>query len=385
MFAIVCACLPVFVVPVFYGWGMEVAAALSLMETPGADALEVAAACETVKAWADARQLDAIQELSETEPATLDPCGQLCDPVPAEIATALTWTPWTASRRVDLAHDLHDQLPEVLHALRAGQLDLAKATEIVHGTSQLNPGLRAQLAERALAYASGHTRAQLKAWLAIQLAKLDPEAAGKRRRKAGKQRRVWVQPETDGMATLGAYLTAEEAQACYENLRTSAANHEGGMDAARADLLVERLTGIAPAEPIPVQVIITPTGPQLAGHGPITPAHANRLCQGTSPTTLSQPGPTTAYTPTPNQTKWVRARDRHCRFPGCRRPATHCDLDHIIPHPHGHTTTENLACLCRYHHRLKTHTNWTVQAHPDNTLTWTSPRGHTYTTTLEDP
>jgi hypothetical protein len=84
------------------------------------------------------------------------------------------------------------------------------------------------------------------------------------------------------MATLGAYLTAEEAHACYQSLHAGAANHEGGIDAARADLLIERLTGLTPGQPIPVQVLITPTGPELPGHGPLSAAHAAQLCDGTT-------------------------------------------------------------------------------------------------------
>ncbi len=63
----------------------------------------------------------------------------------------------------------------------------------------------------------------------------------------------------------------------------------------------------------------------------------------------------------------------------------HCDLDHTIEYPHGPTCACNLHCLCRYHHRLKTHTGWQVRRNPDGSLTWTSPRGHQYRSELEDP
>ncbi|XSS42092.1 HNH endonuclease signature motif containing protein [Propionibacteriaceae bacterium Y1685] len=48
-----------------------------------------------------------------------------------------------------------------------------------------------------------------------------------------------------------------------------------------------------------------------------------------------------------------------CVFPWCDKPAIRCDTDHTIPHSQGGpTATENLAPLCRHHHRLKTHTRW---------------------------
>ncbi|KAA9394937.1 HNH endonuclease, partial [Kocuria coralli] len=47
-------------------------------------------------------------------------------------------------------------------------------------------------------------------------------------------------------------------------------------------------------------------------------------------------------------------RDETCRFPGCRRQATGCDVDHTIPWATGGTTAiTNLAHLCRRHHRIK--------------------------------
>jgi hypothetical protein len=39
----------------------------------------------------------------------------------------------------------------------------------------------------------------------------------------------------------------------------------------------------------------------------------------------------------------------------------------------------NLAPLCRKHHNLKTHGQWTLTRTSDQ-IHWTSPTGHTYTT-----
>jgi hypothetical protein len=84
----------------------------------------------------------------------------------------------------------------------------------------------------------------------------------------------------------------------------------------------------------------------------------------------------------------VQLRDRACVFPGCARPARRCDVDHIIAYDHdadvegrpqpGPTTTSNLACLCRFHHRLKTHSAWRYEMTAPGILEWTSPHGHRY-------
>ncbi|HWM72235.1 MAG TPA: HNH endonuclease signature motif containing protein, partial [Nocardioides sp.] len=52
-------------------------------------------------------------------------------------------------------------------------------------------------------------------------------------------------------------------------------------------------------------------------------------------------------------------RDGTCIHPWCTRPARSCDKDHAIPYHRGGTTsTDNIAPLCRPHHRAKTRGRW---------------------------
>jgi hypothetical protein len=75
----------------------------------------------------------------------------------------------------------------------------------------------------------------------------------------------------------------------------------------------------------------------------------------------------------------VRLRDRTCVFPFCTRPAGSCDLDHVIAWDEGgKTSSDNLACLCRLHHRMKTHGGWTYQMLTLGTYLWHGPHGHTW-------
>jgi hypothetical protein len=97
---------------------------------------------------------------------------------------------------------------------------------------------------------------------------------------------------------------------------------------------------------------------------------------------LDPPGAVDRYRPTPAQYRHVRTRDRSCRHPGCRSRAAWADLDHVVPHgAGGPTDCANLCCLCRRHHRLKTHARgWRFVMCPDGVLSVTTPSGVTRTT-----
>ena len=84
----------------------------------------------------------------------------------------------------------------------------------------------------------------------------------------------------------------------------------------------------------------------------------------------------------------VILRDRTCVFPWCTRPARGCDIDHVDEYDHdaeaegrpqpGPTQTDNLAALCRFHHRLKTHTAWRYRMTEPGVLRVDLPHGHHY-------
>ncbi|OMH35119.1 HNH endonuclease signature motif containing protein [Tersicoccus sp. Bi-70] len=89
----------------------------------------------------------------------------------------------------------------------------------------------------------------------------------------------------------------------------------------------------------------------------------------------------------------LAVRDGTCRFPGCRRSAETCDIDHVVPWADGGLSEPaNLAHLCRRHHVLKHHSAWSVTAETSPTespgadrLIWTSPTGRRLLTTPEPP
>jgi hypothetical protein len=97
---------------------------------------------------------------------------------------------------------------------------------------------------------------------------------------------------------------------------------------------------------------------------------------------LDRPAPTDAYPPTAAQDAFVTTRDRACRFPNCGQRVGWTDRDHVVPHADGGATDcANLCCLCRSHHRLKTHARgWRFVMDNDGTLHVTTPSGVTRTT-----
>ena len=85
------------------------------------------------------------------------------------------------------------------------------------------------------------------------------------------------------------------------------------------------------------------------------------------------------YEPPQALVDFLLARDRTCRFPGCRQPAYRADIDHAQSwESGGETKPENLGLLCRRHHRLKTHGRWALVSNSDGSCEWTSPVGKSY-------
>jgi len=91
---------------------------------------------------------------------------------------------------------------------------------------------------------------------------------------------------------------------------------------------------------------------------------------------LGPPPEADGYSPSDPLDRFVRLRDRRCRFPGCRQRPVRSDLDHTVPYPLGPTSADNLTCLCRHHHRLSHQApGWMLRGLPDGGLEWTTPTG----------
>lgn len=362
-----------------------------------------------------------------------------------DISAALRLSANTAQSRIDIARTLVNHLPNTCSALATGEISPAHATAIARETANaIRDGLPEsaifEIEEKAISYAEFHTPAQVASQVKTTLARIAPEEFEVVVERARDTRRVSCYPESDGMSTIVAILPAEDAQIVMtaleafiksesefivkEDALNSSLNVSEGirktssispsdqpakkrsMDMKRADALtnISNLFLAAPQNsaaphrrPVTVNVTIDlPTllglaeNPgQLSGYGPIPASVARTLASDgkwkrfiTDPQTgtLLDYGRQT-YEPPQALVEFLIARDRTCRFPGCRRSALLSDLDHAQSwESGGNTSPQNLGALCRRHHQLKTHGGWRIESAADGSCTWTSPLGKKYLT-----
>jgi len=335
-----------------------------------------------------------------------------------DVATALRLSPTSAQSRIDVARVLVGHLPNTISALSTGEISVAHATVIARETATaIRNGLSEEsifrVEQTALAHAEFHTPGQVASKVKTTIAKLAPEEFEEIVDRARDSRRVSCYPEADGMATVIAILPAEDAQAVMKSIeafilkRNSEDAPEWSIlsaDMKRADALTyiasQALSSLADEvqphrRPITISVAIDlPTlmglaeNPgQLAGYGAIPASVARRLAaDGNWQRFVSDP--TTGnlldfgrekYTPPQELIDYLLARDRVCRFPGCRRTGQSSDIDHAQSwETGGETNPANLGLLCRRHHRMKTHGGWNLESNPDGSCLWKSPQGKTF-------
>ncbi|MBO3083277.1 HNH endonuclease signature motif containing protein [Cellulomonas fengjieae] len=394
--------------------------ATMLGSVPVADLSDVAlvnavAAWGQVIAMAQAAQAEVVREI---EARTVDALAR----VPDELACALVCT-----RRA--AQDLFlrawgaGQHPAVADAWAAGAIDARKVDVILAEAAQVEAGAVRAVVADAVEQAVELTAAQLTRHLRASVIGSDPAAAERRRVTERERRGVFLDLAPDAMARLIAYLPAAEATAAFTVIDALAGHGapDGDprtIDQRRADAFADVFTTILDRQatldgtPLPrkrgrrVSIQVTVAASTLAGvdelpatlgsYGPIPAQVARELAQdATWRRVLTDPAGqvcavgTTAYRPGADLTRTVIARDVTCTFPGCRQPATRCELDHRIPYDHSQarrehdadpqTCLENLHALCKHHHQAKT-TGWWQVTWDKNTgiSTWTDRHGLTY-------
>ncbi|PXY34170.1 hypothetical protein BA062_17610 [Prauserella flavalba] len=324
------------------------------------------------------------------------------------MALVLSVTVHKAQRMVALAIMLAHRLPATFAAMRRGDIDSAKATAIAEPTASLSDEHARQVDALMAERLEGKNPGQLRRAVARLVHRVDPDGAAARAQARRRERKVELLPGYDSMSTLVADLPAEAASAAYARVDRLARQLRGRdeprtLDQLRADVLADLLLdspggGGAKAEIFVYVDAKTLAGAddqpaELAGYGPIPGWLARQIAHDPGSTWRrivtdplnGQPIDVgrQRYRPPAATDRFVRVRDRECRFPGCHRPAQLGDNDHHTPWDHhGHTDTDQLINYCRRHHRLKDKTGWRYDLDIETgVLTVTTPSGMRYHST----
>lgn len=389
-----------------------------------ADRINYLAALDRQDGWLYALRQRAIAAVAGLQPSEGDgPLYGVDEAEREDVSTALRLAPATAQSRIDIARTLVNNLPNTCSALATGEISAAHATVIAREAAiAIRNGapdsVIFEVEQRAISFAELHTPGQVAARVRTDIAKAIPEEFEEMTSRATALRRVSCYNEADGMSTVVAILPAADAQIVMNSIEAFILRQDQlhllqndgetnrTIDQRRADALsticsnfLSEISETVTPQRRPLTVNVTVDLPtllglaenpgQLAGYGPIPAAVARELASDakwkrfiTEPQTgnLLDFG-RESYEPPQHLKDFLIARDRTCRFPGCRRSALLSDLDHAESWESGGTTSpENIGALCRRHHRLKTHDGWRIQSFSDGSCTWTSPLGKEFFT-----
>ena len=355
----------------------------------------------------------------------------------AELATALVVHEASAGGLVADAGKLTGEFTATLDALAAGSICAGRVRSLLEVASTLPAGCLAGFEAAALDARPGETPSGFRRRIRRLRERIHPEPLAARRQRARDQRRVCLEPVEDGMAWLNLYLEAERGVAIIAHLDAladaqqpaagiaagpgSGSGSGGGSGEAgsgprtRTQLMLDLAAGLllgrseeAGGSPLGVVVprvyltvpVLTMLGhsdgpAELDGYGPIDPDTALQLAAHAPSFRRILTHPETgaylsygrkSYRVPADLAGYLRVRDGGCRFPGCSRRAASSDIDHTRDWAAGGSTShENLAHLCRKHHRLKHNTGWQMTQLPGGDIRWTSPTGREYTSTPTNP
>jgi hypothetical protein len=394
--------------------------ATALTEVSGL-ALDQKARITLVGQWERQRSWTDAQAMAALGAAMGPPDLQTDRSVIADIGRVLHVSEQSVGTRVVTMRHVAAGLNDSWDALSAGVITPAHLWVLATVTRDATPRLCSEVERQVLAKAitRGWTPAQLADAARLALVKADPDGAEQRARDAKTSRSdVTLRSDEDMMAALIARTDAWTARQTMDEINRRADQMRRDDDSRPIGQL--RIAALAAAllgaehddEPITDD---EPDEPQLATPAPRTPKRATALLLITLPTLLGgdRPGwldgygPITAslarriaasdirfrrllldpetgrprdlgdtsYQLSPAMRRWIDARDRTCRFPGCTRRATYCDADHAVEWPTGTTSCANCGLLCRRHHNLKTSKTWQLTRNNDDSVDWHSPHG----------
>lgn len=385
--------------------------------------IDVLAAYERCIAQATARQQQVLARLDRLRGITKD------DWTREEVAAALGVAPITARNRLSVSRIVYLRLRDTWRLLRDGRVTGMHARALAQAVEDLTLEQTEAVQEYVLRRVDlpvGEFTSRIR----YAVAKYAPQAAEQASQDAWQDRTCWHDPGAGQTGTLVVQGPLDVTAAAWALLddrahRRARAGEDRSVPQRRFDAVADLILGenreqvAAVVEvTVPLDTLLGGDGPgELAGHGALSAGTARELAlrpgarwrrlvtdpatghllacgaQSYPPDQLgtlladpveAPPMAEAGYRPSTRLARYVRARDRCCSFPGCRRQARRSELDHTVAWPHGATSPDNLHVLCPRHHRLKHQTGWTLAANPDGSTTWTSPTGRHYTTHPHD-
>lgn len=383
---------------------------------------------EEAKARIAARQAQvAVDFAASQEQAQRDagvPARRLGRGVAEQVALAKRESPARGRRFVGFSKVLLAEMPHTYAALAAGRTTEWRAQIVVKETIWLELADRRQVDAEIAPLLEGWGDRQVECEVRKRAYRLDPRGFVERSATAAKDRRVTVRPAPDVMSNLNAHLPMGQGVAAYAALKQDAeakraAGDERSLGQIMADTLVERVTGQATAEAVPVAIglvmtdqALFSTGEGADGAGADEPAHLDGY--GPVPADLARrlvlagdagadawvqrlyADPETGQLAAIDSRsrlfrgalrKLLVARDQWCRTPWCGAPIRH--LDHARGAAEGGSTSdENGQGLCEACNHAKSAVGWSARASGTtgvHVVTTTTPTGHRYRSRPPDP
>ena len=336
-------------------------AAAELPEAADSQLIDVMRVLEELKSAAAAVQaraaaaFDASQRRAQSRAGV--PSGQLGRGVGAQVALARRDSPHRGNRHLGFGKALVHEMPHTLAALASGVLSEWRATLLVRETACLDLEDRHRVDELVCkdpASLEGLGDRKLIARIRSITQAIDPASQVRRNAKAVSDRYVSCRPAPDTMCFLTGLLPVAQGVAVYASLSRAAdslrvSGDERGRGQIMADTLVERVTGQATADRVPVEVqlvitdrtlltgILHPKPITASGGSPETPG-----AMGSSlATTAHRDAP--AYFPGYGIVPGSWARDLIRSALGARRRQTSSDRESTGKEPAAHPGPQSAA------------------------------------------
>lgn len=343
-----------------------------------------------------------------------DDPGLAWEAAATEIRAALRLTRRSAESELDMAVGVK-RLPRLWAALARGEVDARRAQVIVAGTAHVDEDIARRVVDLVIDDAPRLTTGELRARLTRLGIEADPESAKKRYERSIDERRIVVEASPEGTAhLLGLDLPPVRVAAIARMIdRYAKALRRAGdprsIDQLRADVYLDLLAGkhqngdsaggmVDLHVDLDTLARMSEAPGELAGYGPVIADIARQVAEaqraGEWRYTIFDPATrlpiadgVTRRRPTAAESRSVQAREHTCYFPGCRTPATQCDLDHRTPWSEvAKTSAAGLDAGCRHDHVTVRHLiGWKHQILPNGDHLWTSRLGHRYTKSGRPP